>query len=171
MKQILFILLAFFSFSCEKEETKKETTNPKIEFYELLNFNDVYIDSTGDINMSRAILKEKPIIENTDIISYNSIEHTILFTKEGKEKISTFLNDPTNLGVLLLKVNGEGVFATAYFKLYDSSNPAKGIVYLNIVEGDICAFSYEPNEDFPKNKDKRNNEKLKKVLEASGRLK
>ncbi|MBP6411730.1 MAG: hypothetical protein KA313_11565, partial [Pseudarcicella sp.] len=63
-KQILFILLALFSFSCEKEETPT-----KIEFYEILNYNEIKNDSTGIIDFSKVSITKNPVIENSDIVS------------------------------------------------------------------------------------------------------
>ncbi len=170
MKQILFILLALFSFSCEKEEAKKEDNNSKIEFYELLNYNEVKNDSTGIIDFSKVTIANKPVIENSDIQSYKWADHTINFTDQGRDKLLAFYKRESTSNILLLKVNGESIYTT----MYESAISSSAIVgHIHYYENEDKSFSLSFNTDFssPLKKDKRDNEKLKKALEASGRLK
>ncbi|MBP6386520.1 MAG: hypothetical protein KA327_07855 [Pseudarcicella sp.] len=165
MKKILFILLAFFSFSCEKDETPA-----KIEFYEILNYNEIKNDSTGIIDFSKVSITKNPVIENSDIVSYKWADHTINFTEQGRDKLKAFYKSQSTSNILLLKVNGESIYTT----MYESAISSSAIVgHIHYYENEDKSFSLSFNEDFrsPLIKDKRDNEKLKKALEESGRLK
>ncbi|MBP6386519.1 MAG: hypothetical protein KA313_06835 [Pseudarcicella sp.] len=162
-KQILFILLALFSFSCEKEETPT-----KIEFYKVLNIQECIIDSLYELDFSKMKTETAPFFKDSDLLSVDWKTMMYTFTKEARAKLPQSAYGTC----LVMKVNSENIFAFTFESPILGKWGSLGHRMTDMEEFDLDMgfISMDPTIPYP-TKPKLFDEKLKKALEESGRLK
>ncbi|MBC7744780.1 MAG: hypothetical protein H7096_06725 [Flavobacterium sp.] len=85
MKPFLFILIfSVAGFSCKKDEVQ---AGAKMEFY-LLKSSQM-LTNKCQVDASKAVLEDIPIISNQDILEYNRRMHEFTFSANSVQKLMT----------------------------------------------------------------------------------
>jgi len=121
MKNLIFILLAIFSFtailSCE-ETNDSSYENGVVELFLLESYenNGLY----GKINESTVVLESEPIIHYSDIISYNKTRYAFEITEKSRQTILE-LDVPIDGSAFAVTVNKDVIYTGYFWPSYSSA--------------------------------------------------
>jgi len=171
IKALGFVVLIFLCFVGLPGCKKQSLSANQIDIYELKSFTLKY-DTTqaGLQRIENPVLKDSPVLKNSEIQSYSLTQHTFKITVNANERFKN-LNGSNGFAITVNNVPVYfGLFHPAYLSSMVLGVPtidpimttesAFQIDFVNMhyLQGDISAL------------DKRNDDKIIKALKDSGRL-
>jgi hypothetical protein len=164
---LLIVVVALIQTSCNKDDV---APGEKVELYLLQSFET--IDNTCQIDESKFVLEEDPLIRYADLLSYNSSEHVFSLSSQGQEAIEDF-DLSIHKRAFAIAVDGEPIY-TAYFWASFSSMSCQWVVAdpfsIDYNGGLKILLGYPGHMDGIEIPDKRNDPHLLTVFKRDGKL-
>lgn len=118
-KWLIIALFSVFLNACEKQQAQPILTNEPITIYQLKSFEKVA--NSSQIDESTIVLKDTPLIEYEDIISYSASGNTFILTKKGRKAIEN-LEQSGIRSAFAIKAKGTVVYTGYFWSSIMSSN-------------------------------------------------
>lgn len=167
----VFIALVLIAFSCNKND-KDVVTGEKVELYLIASFSTIE-GSQQKIDENSVVTQNNPLIYYTDLLSYNPNDYTFKLTDKAVAAINNVEHSVWGVP-FAIKADNEVVY-TGYFWPNISSASCNWIVIdpmmIDMKNEIKVKIGYPgPFEDLPV-PDKRNDERIIRILKADNKLK
>lgn len=164
---LLSTILGFLTISCDEDAV---TPGDKVEIYLLSSFET--IDNSCQIDEASIMIKSQPLLQYSDLLSYNSNDYIFSLSNNAKETIAA-LDFPTNGVPFVVTVDREIIY-TAYFWPAYSSASCQWIVAdpfsIDFNDGLKIQLGYPGHMDGIEIPDKRNDPRILAVFRKDGNL-